>query len=76
MNTDTETVARRAYEIWQREGCPSGRAEEHWFRAMSELAAAGDGVSSTNNLKIRTPRRSAAKAGGRQLQVSGQTVGA
>jgi hypothetical protein len=32
-----EMVARRAYEIWQSEGCPEGRAMEHWLRAVSEL---------------------------------------
>ncbi len=31
-------VARRAREIWQNEGCPDGRAEEHWLRAERELS--------------------------------------
>ena len=32
-----EVIAARAHEIWQSEGCPEGRAMEHWFRAVSEL---------------------------------------
>ena len=32
-----DEVARRAYEIWEREGNPSGRDLEHWVRAEEEL---------------------------------------
>ncbi|HWN94436.1 MAG TPA: DUF2934 domain-containing protein [Methylomirabilota bacterium] len=41
-----ETIARRAYEIWEGEGRPEGRAMEHWLRAASELKAQSDGVES------------------------------
>jgi hypothetical protein len=34
-----EEVRQRSYEIWQREGCPDGKADEHWFRAKAELEA-------------------------------------
>jgi hypothetical protein len=27
-----------AYEIWMLEGCPEGRADEHWDRAMKMMA--------------------------------------
>ena len=37
-----EVVAQRAHEIWQSEGCPEGRALEHWFRAVSELKRADE----------------------------------
>jgi hypothetical protein len=30
-------VARRAYEIYEREGRPAGREIEHWLRAEQEL---------------------------------------
>jgi len=36
-----ERVARRAQEIWEEEGCPEGRAEEHWLRAEAELGQRG-----------------------------------
>jgi hypothetical protein len=29
-------VATRAYYIWEREGRPEGRDQEHWFRALAE----------------------------------------
>lgn len=37
----TEAVARRAYEIWEAEGCPEGRHEAHWTMAEAELRSAG-----------------------------------
>ena len=35
-----EQIARRAYALWQVEGQPDGRHEEHWYRATREIAAA------------------------------------
>jgi hypothetical protein len=34
-----EAIRQRSYQIWQREGCPAGKADEHWFRARAELEA-------------------------------------
>ena len=34
----TEEVARRAYEIWQTEGSPTGRDADHWFEAERQLS--------------------------------------
>lgn len=34
-----EAIRKRSYEIWQRDGCPEGKAVEHWFRAEAELEA-------------------------------------
>src|ERR1700741_3356736 len=43
MQSDTyEAIRRRAYEIWERNGRPEGRDDEHWREAEAELAAAGD----------------------------------
>jgi hypothetical protein len=33
-------VRERAYLLWEREGRPEGRADEHWRRAAAELEAA------------------------------------
>jgi hypothetical protein len=30
-------IRRRAYEIWQSEGCPVGRDHIHWIRAEAEF---------------------------------------
>ena len=34
---DHSAIAHRAWEIWQREGCPEGRELEHWLKAEQEL---------------------------------------
>jgi len=41
-----EAIRERAYQIWEREGRPDGRAYDHWVQAQVELAAeavAGNG---------------------------------
>ena len=34
-------IRKRAHEIWEREGRPEFRDQEHWHKAEAELAAAG-----------------------------------
>jgi len=34
-----DAIRLRSYMIWEREGCPEGKALEHWLRAREELAA-------------------------------------
>jgi cytoskeletal protein CcmA (bactofilin family) len=34
-----EEIRLRSQQIWQREGCPEGHAQDHWERARAELAA-------------------------------------
>ncbi|MDX8515378.1 DUF2934 domain-containing protein [Mesorhizobium captivum] len=36
-----ERIKRRAYEIWEREGRPKGREQEHWDQAVQEIEAEG-----------------------------------
>lgn len=36
-----DDITRRAQEIWEEEGRPDGRAEEHWLRAEAEIAQRG-----------------------------------
>ena len=33
----TERIRMRAYLIWEREGRPPGRAEQHWAQATHEI---------------------------------------
>jgi hypothetical protein len=41
MTADREQRIRdRAHQIWQDEGCPEGRADEHWAQAEREVAEA------------------------------------
>lgn len=37
MRIPEELVRQRSYEIWLREGRPSGLADKHWFQAIAEL---------------------------------------
>jgi hypothetical protein len=34
---DHEEIARRARELWEQEGRPEGRHQEHWRQAEQEL---------------------------------------
>ncbi|QQP91122.1 DUF2934 domain-containing protein [Skermanella sp. TT6] len=34
---DIDRVRQRAYEIWQQEGQPEGKQQEHWEQAMREV---------------------------------------
>jgi hypothetical protein len=36
---ELERVRTRAYEIWEREGQPHGRHQDHWHQAKTELAS-------------------------------------
>lgn len=47
MTDDREDRIRaRAHEIWQREGSPKGREDDHWREAEQELDAENTGVGS------------------------------
>ena len=47
------SIERRAYALWQTEGQPDGRHEDHWLRAIRELEAEEHGSTAAK----RTPRR-------------------
>ena len=42
--TSQGAVRRRSYLIWEREGCPDGKAIDHWVRARAELEAESHGA--------------------------------
>ncbi|MBN9055043.1 MAG: DUF2934 domain-containing protein [Rhizobiales bacterium] len=43
MNDDREDrIRRRAYELWQQEGSPEGKPDDHWLQAEHEIDH-GDG---------------------------------
>jgi hypothetical protein len=43
---DEDRIRRHAYAIWEAEGRPDGRHEEHWQRAVQEIAAERTGGAS------------------------------
>lgn len=36
-NVTPDRIAQRAFELWQRDGCPEGKSMEHWLAAEREL---------------------------------------
>jgi hypothetical protein len=69
MNSDMdEQIRARAYQIWEEEGRPHGRHDEHWRRAAEELGVPaapsaednhpgmfGDGTEEQNLNQTGTP---------------------
>ena len=39
MSASEQQIRERAYQIWMDEGCPEGKAPEHWEKARLQLAA-------------------------------------
>lgn len=37
-----DRIRKRAYELWQQEGAPEGKRDDHWYRAEREIDK-GDG---------------------------------
>jgi hypothetical protein len=46
MSDIEQRIRERAYRIWLEQGCPEGRADDHWDMA-TELVAIEDGQRST-----------------------------
>ena len=67
MTITYEQIAQRAYEIWEREGKPEGREQEHWLLAEEELRQTGlknqkgQKITSEDPAMMKAPRRKAAK---------------
>jgi len=69
-------VRERAYQIWQREGEPQGRADAHWAQAEAEIelehelaldrAAAGQKPATAAPLRSRPARNEKAPASNRR----------
>jgi hypothetical protein len=36
MNDEEMAIRERAYVLWTKDGCPEGRSEEYWTRAMDQ----------------------------------------
>jgi hypothetical protein len=72
-------VAQIAFRIWQEEGCPQGRQEEHWWRAEKEFhddkpirGAIPDGPEKRQDSQLLSPWQAVvhAKTGGADLASS------
>lgn len=67
-----DAIAARAYRIWEEEGKPVGRAEEHWNRAKDEVQreAAVDPMAAA----VELPTEAAASANGAGPRTGGPTL--
>ncbi|MBV8089607.1 MAG: DUF2934 domain-containing protein [Alphaproteobacteria bacterium] len=62
MRTDRERrIEERAYELWEAEGHPQGKHEEHWHRAAREIDGEKPVTSTTKSRSRRAPQRAPAK---------------
>ena len=63
MSSERETrIEERAYALWEAEGHPHGRDEEHWHRAAREIAAEETAINTTTLARSRrSPRRAPRK---------------
>jgi Protein of unknown function (DUF2934) len=60
-------IEERAYALWQAEGRPHGRHEEHWRRAAHEIETEETASKAVNRTPPRA-RRGAANSGSRSPQ--------
>jgi hypothetical protein len=64
-----ERIRQRAYEIWEREGRPEGRHDEHWRRAAEEeLAREGAGTPAGAG---EEPKASSGRTAGKATRQNG-----
>ena len=47
MDDTRRRIRERAYTLWETQGRPHGRDQEHWLQAEAEITAAGTRVRST-----------------------------
>jgi hypothetical protein len=65
MSASYEEIAKRAFEIWERQGRPAGCDLEHWLQAEAELRQQQDGKkpksrkTTSSEPVLKTPRRQA-----------------
>jgi len=64
-----ERIRQRAYQLWEADGSPEGRADEYWHEAAAQInAAAGDGTDASEVAADQTAKR---RVAGDPLQESG-----
>ena len=57
-----ERIRLRALEIWREQGCPNGRAREHWEQAEREVGGDGSEVGADQMPTSQSlPERAAAR---------------
>jgi hypothetical protein len=60
---DQDRIARRAHELWDRQGRPEGRSVEHWTQACREIEAE-DRAASADGAPDASPKPTVPDHGG------------
>ncbi len=50
-----EAIRRRAYKLWEEEGCPAGRELDHWCEAEKQLLGTNEPDSKQVSVTKRKP---------------------
>jgi len=61
MSDMNERIERRAHEIWEREGKPHGKHDEHWAQAEAEIRAEGEAGKRDKPAKSKATAKPQAK---------------
>lgn len=59
-----ETIRRRAYELWESQGCPEGEADQFWYLAEREVMATDAPAAAAAEAPQPATRRQAARSTG------------
>lgn len=72
MSDLEKRIRERAYEIWENEGRPAGRGDEHWAMARAEFAEAvsDTGAPPRKPSVSKTPKTAAAKTAAKAPQAA------
>jgi hypothetical protein len=58
--TQQEWIMKRAYALWEEEGCPSGRDFIHWEQAKREREALEGTAASSDGKEVKSRAKRAA----------------
>ena len=61
MSDKEQRIRVRAYDIWERDGCRDGRAEDHWREAESEIERESAELAAQSSDGQEQPKKRAGK---------------
>lgn len=56
-----EKIRKRAHELWQQEGQPDGKPDDHWYQAEREIDQGGTGEIQGDDIPNLAALREAAR---------------
>jgi hypothetical protein len=71
---EDERVRSRAFEIWEREGRPEGRALHHWLEAETQVLSEDSTGGDKSGESSSTDRTSGSKGNKRRTKKSSATI--